>query len=355
MKALFVVTGIGLGHTMREEAIINEFKKNEVIIAGFKNSYNYFKNTYKCYRIFGHKFYGYKPRTSYLRIFFENLMYPIYLLIDTILLCFVILKNKIEVVIVDAEPCGLIAGKLTGRKTIIVYNLDLKKLIEYRRRSRFSFGLLLVEVIARISYWLADKVVVPVLDKNTKNYGNVIYVEPIIRIKPGNLETKKDLMKKLGFKKEPILVTIGGSKFGVPLVNEIIKVAKYFDEEFIVLGLKMGGEKNVRFYGFKKNFLEYLKISKAVVGSFGHSTLSEIFVYDKAGLIFPIKGYVEHYLNLVSLTDYIRVRDFGNVNEYRLKLMINALLKDRENLERRLKRLNIKGNGAREVAKLILE
>ena len=354
MKTLFVVTGIGLGHTIREEAIINEFKKNEVVIAGFNNSYDYFKNSYKCYKIFGHKFYGYKPKTSYLKIFFENLIYPIYLLIDILLLCFIIFKYKIDVVVVDAEPCGLFAGKLTGRKTVIVYNLDLKKLVNYRK-SKLSFGLLLVEVIVRVSYWLADKVVIPMLDKNAKNYDNVSYVEPIIRIRPNKLGTKRELMKKLGFKKEPILVTIGGSKFGVPLVNGIVKIAKDFDEEFIVLGLRMGGNENVRFYGFKKNFLEYLKVSKAVIGSFGHSTLSEIFVYDKAALVFPIKGYVEHHLNLVSLNDYIRVRDFNNVNEYRLRLMINALLRDRGNLERRMRKLNIRGNGAKEVAKLILE
>ncbi len=359
MKALFVITGIGLGHTMREEAIINEFKKrNKVMIAGFNVSYNYFMDKYKCFRIFGHKFYGNKPKTSNLRIFFENLLYPFYILLDTISLCFLILIYKIDVVVVDAEPCGLFAGKLTRRKTIVVYNIDLNKFISFRKKSKFSLGLLLTELIIRVGYGLADKVIVPVLNNKSKKIGregNIFYVDAIVRVKPSKLEAKRELMRKLKFKREPILVTIGGSRFGVPLLKEVIKVAKRFDEDFVIFGCNFKNDENVRCYRFKRNFLEYLKISKAVIGSFGHSTLSEIFVYNKAALLFPIQGYVEHSLNLIEIKGYVKNANFYDINKKKLKTVIRDLLRERIILENKIKNLNLSGDGAKQAVKLISE
>ncbi len=356
MKTLFVITGIGLGHTIRQEPIINEVKKkSEVMITGFDISYNYFKNRYNTFRILGHVFYGNNLRTSNLRIILENLIYPLFLFVDTLFLSYLILKYNINTVVVDAEPCGLLAGKLTGRKTVIIYNLDLKKLIKFRKKKQFDFGLLLIELIVKLSYSMADRVVIPTLDKKCKNESNMSYIEPIVRIKPGKLKSRKLLMKKLGFEKEPILVTIGGSNFGIPLIKELIIVAKDFNEQFVIFGGNFRTKGNVKCFKFKKNFLEYLKISKCVIGSFGHSTLSEIFVYNKAALVFPINGLIEHELNLIDLKEYIKTADFSTITKTKLRKMISNLLKDRTRLQEGISKLGFRGEGVSEAVKLILK
>ena len=50
MKYLFVITGIGLGHCTREEAVIKELlnkdKNAKIHIATFGTAYNYFKKRF---------------------------------------------------------------------------------------------------------------------------------------------------------------------------------------------------------------------------------------------------------------------------------------------------------------------
>ena len=86
MKIFFIITGIGLGHTMREIAIINELKKRDknlkIKIAGFENSYNYFKNKYDTVKIHGSKF----PQSSFnvnsFKVMLYNLPYIFYFISD---------------------------------------------------------------------------------------------------------------------------------------------------------------------------------------------------------------------------------------------------------------------------------
>ncbi len=352
MKILFVITGIGLGHSIREEAVIQELtdkKMVDVRIAGFGTSYNYFKNKYKCHRILGHRFYGTRNKTRFSRIFFENILYPFYFLIDVFLLLMVIARFNPDIVIVDAEPPGIIAGKLMRKKTFTIYDFDLK-ILRRLIGKRESPELFLYYLIARIFYSISDKVIIPVVGRKSRDYGNIRYVNPMVR-RISDKSSKARLMKKLGISKEPILVTIGGSSFGNNLVSNLIKISKYFDEDFLVLGIKNKGNNNVRCYNFKNNFLDYLRVSKAVICLAGHNTLSEVFVYNKAALVFPIENYVEHDMNLEAVKGYVVV---GNkISNKSLIKSINSLLEQKKDLEKKLKKLKTKGNGASQVVDLI--
>ena len=55
MKILFAISGIGLGHSIRCSAVVNELKDHEIIIAGFGESYNYFKDKLDTYKFHGVK------------------------------------------------------------------------------------------------------------------------------------------------------------------------------------------------------------------------------------------------------------------------------------------------------------
>ncbi len=62
MKILFVVSGIGFGDATREHANIQALKKKhprvKVMVAGYDNSYTYFKDKYNTIRIRGYKLPG---------------------------------------------------------------------------------------------------------------------------------------------------------------------------------------------------------------------------------------------------------------------------------------------------------
>src|SRR3989344_8877374 len=143
MRLLFVITGIGLGHIMREQALIKEILKNnkdaKIKIIGFKNSYNYFKEKYPTVRIMGHKFPETSFKVSQFKTFLYNIPYPLYFLYDSIRILKEIEKFKPDTIIVDTQPVGAFIGRLTKIKTVAVYNLDLIKWQEFVKERNMTF------------------------------------------------------------------------------------------------------------------------------------------------------------------------------------------------------------------------
>ncbi|MEK6826163.1 MAG: glycosyltransferase family protein, partial [Nanoarchaeota archaeon] len=84
---------------------------------------------------------------------------------------------------------------------------------------------------------------------------------------------------------------------------------------------------NVISLPFKNNFLEYLKISKAVISLAGHCTLSEILFYKKAALIYPIANLLEHYQNAQLMKDYVMLGDLENISLISTRNTLNEFLK----------------------------
>ena len=354
MRLLFIVTGIGLGHTIREKAIIDEVLKNSpetrIHVAGYGMSLEYFKSYYPTTKIFGHNFSGenFKPSTS--KIFLANLLYPVKYLIDTIKLMLLIKRINPDKVIVDTQPVGLFASRLMKKNVITVYNFDVDKIKEKPKEASSRFFVNLIRKIYRKS----DSVIMPVLTQAKIKRKNIYYINPIIRTSPENLGSKEFLMKKLKLKKEPILVTIGGSNFGAKLLYLINEIADNFDEQFIIFNGDYK-KKNITSYKFKSNFLEYLKVSKAVITTAGHNTLSEILIFKKPALVFPIANYLEQKQN----SNMIKEFNLGIVSNFiedgeRLELLIKRLLKERSTLIGNIEKLGLKASGASEAAEIII-
>ena len=89
MKILVIVTGVGYGDPVREDIILNELvkkkkaKKNEIIIAGYNNSYEYFKSKYQTIKIHGYKFPGYQLKFQIFSFLFLNLLLPFFWVYDS--------------------------------------------------------------------------------------------------------------------------------------------------------------------------------------------------------------------------------------------------------------------------------
>ncbi|MEK6835616.1 MAG: glycosyltransferase family protein [Nanoarchaeota archaeon] len=357
MKYLFVITGIGLGHTIREDAIIKELlkldKDAEIRIASYGNTLKYFAKKFPLTEIIGQKFPDVTSKIESFKVIASNLTYPYYYLQNIKKLKRLIKNFQPDVVIVDAQPEGIVAAKSMKVKSIFIYNLDLNELLFEKK---FRLDMFIHKKAIEYCHKNADKVIIPILTQKTKVEDNINYINPIVRETPGRLPIEIALTQKFNFKKHPVLLTIGGSKFGLNLVRNIINASNYFDEDFIVFGVDLKIKKaNVTCLPFQKNFLEYLKVAKAIITLAGHSTLSEILHYKKPALVFPIPNYIEQYQNAHLMQNYSLIGDMEELSLVYTRNILEKFFKNLEKLEHRLKELNIHKNGAEEAAKIILQ
>jgi len=363
MKIFFIITGIGLGHTMREIAIINELKKRDknlkIKIAGFENSYNYFKNKYDTVKIHGSKF----PQSSFnvnsFKVMLYNLPYIFYFISDYIKLKKEIKKFNPDLIIVDTQPVGAYTGKKLKIKTISIYNLDLATWDAYQESAKLSFTSYLQSrfhfKFVADCYKNSDLIIIPTIKKRISDK-NFKFVDPILRTYPAELPSEKLLMKELKLKRKPILVMLGGSKFGFSIAEKIVSVSERFNEDFIIFGYKDLKTKNLTSFKFKENFLEYLKICKAVILISGHTALSETVVYKKPALIFPFKNYIEHYINVSEMKEFSLVKYVDSeLKEKQLESFIKELINKHKILEKKLKKLKLIDKGTKEAVDIILK
>jgi uncharacterized protein (TIGR00661 family) len=357
MKYLFVITGIGFGHVMREEAIIREILKKdkdaEIKIATYGLALNYFKKRFPLTEILGQKF----PDTSYeidnTKVIFSNLSYPFQYFNNISKIKNLIEKFKPDVLISDAEPEGIVAAKKTNTKSIFIYNLDLNNINFNKKFGLYTF---IIKKAIQYSHKNSTRNIIPVLTQEIREDENINYVNPIIREMPNKIQLAPRLMSEFGFKKNPILVTIGGAKFGLRLVKNIINVARYYNEDFIVFGVNIKAKSdNVTILPFQNNFLEYLKVAKGVITLSGHTILSEILAYKKPALVFPIPNYLEQYQNSYLMRDYIINGEMDKLGLIYMRNKMDEFLENIDTLNEKLKNYNIKKNGAAESADIILQ
>ncbi len=356
MKYLFVITGIGLGHCTREDSIIKELlnkdKEAKIHIATFGTAYEYFKKKFPLTLIHGQVFTGTTINVKSFKVLKSNLNYPVNYFKNIKILKELITKFDPDVVIVDAQPEGTAAAKSLNKKIIFVYNLDLD-LIKKKNFGIYNWFLL---KSVKFNYKNATKVIIPVLTQTPRIEGKKYYVNPIIRDHPARLADEPTLMKELGFERRPIIVTIGGSKFGMRLVKNIIQVAKYYDELFVIFGVNIKPlSNNVICLPFKNNFLEYLKISKAVISLAGHSTLSEILFYKKPALIYPISNYIEQYQNSELVKNFVMLSSLEDISSIGIRNTLNEFLKKLGYYEQKIRENKFIVNGSFQAANIILQ
>ncbi|MEK6840977.1 MAG: glycosyltransferase family protein [Nanoarchaeota archaeon] len=357
MKYLFVITGIGFGHLMREEAIIRALLKKdkdaEIKVATYGLALNYFKKRFPLTELIGEKFPDTKAEIDATKVIFSNLFFPFQYFNNIKKIEELIEKFKPDILISDAEPEGIVAAKHTNIKSIYVYNLDLHNV-----KFEYNFGLYTYIIKKAVSYSHknASQTIIPVLTQSPRKENKINYVNPIVRDLPSALPLETRLMKEFRFTKQPILVTIGGARFGLKLVKNIINVANYYDEHFIIFGVNIKTRSdNVTILPFQPNFLEYLKVSKALISLAGHCILSEVLVYKKPSLIFPIPNYLEQYQNSYLMNRYCIKGDMEKLGLIYLRNKINELLNNLGNLQNRFKNYYITKNGATEAAEIILQ
>lgn len=357
MKVLFVVTGVGLGDATREHAHIEALKRKvkgvKVLVAGYDNSYEYFKNKYKTIKIKGYKFTAKEPEFKVLPFIFRNYFLPILWFFSTWRVKAEAKKFNPDVIVSDFEPGGLILAKMLKKKCILVFGFDPYLFEEYKEKNPATIKVMLEAKYFTNLYNRADLTVIPTLLGAKKERLLYTYINPVMREMPRDLQKEEQIMRELGLERKPILVMLGGSTFGGELAKNLNSIAKNFDEDFIIFGHtpKLSLKQNVKCYLFKENFLEYLKVCKGVITLGGQKTLTECLAFKKPMLIFPIKNHVEQLLNAYTLRDYAAVGD--KVTPKELKIKIGYFLSNLDVIKKKIKKAKIDFNGAEQFVKLL--
>jgi len=339
MKVMFFVTGIGYGDVIRQEAIIKELNE-DVLVATYHKGYEYFKGKHKTVKIHSYKVPDRSFKLKPFLFFLENLLSLPVFLFDLVRMYFIVKKFNPDVIVSDLEPLAIPISKMLGKRLITIFGVEDEVLRSFKVKNIFL----------KMQKWYLEKMY---------SYGELIVpsligkdVNPIVR---GNV-SEKNLMEKLKLDKKPILIMLGGSRFGINVADEMLEVLDEIDEDFIIFGYKNNFEKgNVKCYKFKENFLEYLKVCKGVITLGGHSTLSEIVVYKKPSLIFPIQNHLEQKINgyVMNKNGLGMVKNLKKFDSEMLKKYILEFLEKDDDFEEKLRKLDVKGDGAVEVVKRI--
>ncbi len=348
MKILFIVTGVGYGDATREHANIEAFlkkdPKTEVMVAGYDNSYEYFQEKYQTVKITGYKFSEQAMKFTIPKFLLKNYPLPFKWFGSAIKLRSKIKNFKPDIIISDFEPVGLMLAKLIRKKCVMVFGYDPEL---FRKCPYKNEKTKLEAKYFEMLYKMADAVIIPrFLGQKPSKYFSV---NPIIRAKPRDLPVKEELMKKLGLEREPVLIMLGGSTFGNVLVEKVAKFSQLFDEDFIMFGSKIEhvSQKNLTYYPYKENVLEYLKVSKAVITLGGHLTLSECLAFKKPAMVFPIQDHVEQILNAYSLEKVYYVKYDLEELRNNIKEFLDGLDKWKEKIP------DVEFNGAEQVVDIV--
>ncbi|MBU4502460.1 MAG: hypothetical protein KKA79_07725 [Nanoarchaeota archaeon] len=352
MRILFAVTGVGYGDATREHANIEAFLKKDpntkIMVAGYDNSLKYFKPKFPTIEIRGYKFTEQTMKFSAMKFALSNYPLPFKWTADAIKLKKQVKEFNPDIIISDFEPVGMILSRLLKKKGVFVFAYDPQayKICPYKNPKTN-----LQAKYFNTLYKSANAVIIPkLLGRKKETYKKKYhYVNPIIRTKPSELPPKDELMESLGLEREPIMVMLGGSKFGNILANKIMHFAHLFNEDFIIFGSQIEKKyrKNVKYYPFKKNVLEYMKVSKGVITLGGHLTLSETLAFKKPAMIFPIADHVEQILNAYTLEGVSHVR----YNLKDLRKHIKTFLRNLDPLKKRIPKIEF--NGSEQIVDIV--
>ena len=361
MKVMFFITGIGYGDSIREYAIIKELlrreKDSEILVVGYNNSYKFFENKFNTTNIIGYNVPDYVFELRAYDFFKKNVLLPFSWYYNQLKLWDKINDFKPDLIVTDLEPIGSIMAKLTKKKLVCIFGADPEIIDSIKPNNKFlDLQKLYLKTI--YNFKQNNRVVIPLLTGIRRKEENFEFINPVVRNNPKELPHKLKLMGKLRLNREPILIMLGGSNFGFSIAHELLNILNNFDEDFILFGYNYLYEKdNITCYPFKENFLEYLKVCKGVITLAGHSTLSEILVYKKPALVFPIGQHIEQLINATVLENrnLALVKHINEVSPVILNKHISEFLNKTSEIEDNVKKLNVKGDGAEDAVDILLE
>ncbi len=345
MKILFAVSGIGRGHSTRIDAIIQELKGNpKIIIAGFGESYEHFKDKYKTYKFYGVKAFQDSVKFSVPKTFLKNINILWMMPWNTMNIEKLIDKEKPDIIVSDFEYYAINAANKKHISCISIF--DYNPFQNMRLAFWEKIQKIIVEKIYRKNF-----VCIPSFTAEKSNK-NIKFTSLIVRTKPSALPSAEKIRNTLKIQ-NPVIVYLGNTEYGREIEKVIIKTLP--EEELIIFtGRRYENlPKNIRIYSFSENFLEYLKAAKCVMSTAGFGTISESLIYGIPGLFFAIPGVLEHKANAESVDKVQTGKTSSNTKAEDIENDIKTFMKNVEKYRQNLRKIRVKANGAKEIADYI--
>jgi len=289
---------------------------------------------------------------------------------------------KPDVVVSDSRASPLVAAKLLGIPDICILN---QFQIIVPRRTRFLRLAKLADagtlaIIGKM--WTSGKhVLIPDYPQPyTLSAGNlripnayqkrVRLIGPIIRVRPNELPSQKQIRKKLGLSENkpvifaPISGPVKERAYFTGVLRQIF--GEFPDDYEIVMSLGYPNAStepirkgNVTVYKWMPNRFEYLKACDLVVARAGHGTLAQSICYGKPIILVPTPSHTEQLNNARRAVELgvAEMIEQDDLNKQTLLEAVEKLLKD-ERFKDRVKQIQeevIKLDGVETAVQNIME
>jgi UDP-N-acetylglucosamine--N-acetylmuramyl-(pentapeptide) pyrophosphoryl-undecaprenol N-acetylglucosamine transferase len=353
MKVLIMPCGIGMGHASRCVALAEKLQENgaEVAFASYGSGYEML-NAYHKYPILklpDIKFYGLDGEFDIKYTVKKSIDAPYIFLKSIYHESKIIKKFRPDIIIADSHFSVPITAKVLGIPCIMIQNeLTLnfselypqEKTIEYLENGLKKF----VKDVCKLS----KLIIVPDVPGSTEIPSNlkdkVVHTGPFLKNNPNKMPSKDVLRRELGFKNSDriVLVTVGGSSFGMELLKIIWKAANMIDCDrlIIVTGPEIESDfiqesRKIIKHTFLENMMQWMKISDVIVSLGGHTTIMEVVSLGIPNIIVPIDNHSEQLKNAINIEKYgiSIVKEIRNMGSIEIAEDINRLIDDSDVIE----------------------
>lgn len=349
MKVLIMPCGIGMGHTSRCVTIAKKLEEMgaKVAFASYGSGYKILRAhyNYELYKLPEIKFYGVECELDIKYTVKKSMKVP-YIFIKSIYKeSRIIKKFKPDIIIADSHFSVPITAKAHGIPCVMIQNeLTLnfaelypdEKPMEYLETGLKKF----VADVCNLSKVVMIPDVPGSIEIPKKLENKVVHTGPLLREDPLKMKEKKQLRAEMGFKEYDrlVLVTVGGSEFGLELLKLICNASSKIDADKIVVvsgpqindDLIPETEKIVK-KKFLKNMMEWMKISDVIVTLAGHTTTMEVISLGIPNLTVPIEKHPEQLRNGsnikkygISIVEELKNMDIDNISEKINFLLANS-------------------------------
>jgi len=377
MKVLIMPCGIGMGHASRCVTIARKLQEEGVDVAfasygcGYEMLDSY--HEYKTLKLPEIKFYGDKGILDIKYTVKKSIDIPYIFLKSIYQESKIIKKFKPDIIVADSHFSVPITAKVLGVPCIMIQNeLTLnfselypkEKKVEYLEKGLKKF----IKDVCNLS----EVIIIPDLQGSTeipeKLDKKVVHTGPFLRDDNHNATSKEDIKRKLGFNNSEkiILVTVGGSDFGIELLKLICNAYSKLECDRLIFvtgpGIKADficeSDKIIK-KKFLDNMMEWMKISDVIVTLGGHTTIMEIISLGIPNIIIPIDNHPEQLKNAVNIEKYgiSIVKELKNLDPNEISRDINRLLNDYKVIKKaeKVKEIFSHYHGTDDAVEIIME
>ncbi len=352
MKVLIMPCGIGMGHTSRCVTIAKKLEEKgvEVAFASYGSGYQILNThyNYELYKLPDIKFYGVECELDIKYTAKKSINVPFIFLKSIYKESRMIKKFKPDLIIADSHFSVPITAKVHGIPCVMIQNeLTLnfselypdEKKMEYLEKGLKKF----VADVCNLSETIMVPDIPGSIEIPVKLENKVVHTGPFLREDSREMKSKELLRTEMGFEMSDriVLVTVGGSEFGLELLKLICNASPLInaDKIIIVSGPQINddmipeSEKIVK-KKFLNNMMEWMKISDVIVTLAGHTTTMEITALGIPNLTVPIEKHPEQLRNGsnikkhgISIVEELKDLDIEKISDDINFLLINSDIK----------------------------